>query len=231
MKKEEDEKNEDQPPEEASSRIPFPAPLIAIGVLIAALGFLYATKVWHRNEETAATADSATCVASRQLAERLKPLAHGEVAALAVSSTPQPLPELVFAGPDGKLVKLSDFRGRNILLNLWATWCIPCRREMPALNRLQAKRGGPDFEVVAINVDTARLDRPRAFLQEIGVKNLTFYADNKADVFETLKQAGKVLGLPTTLFVGKDGCAVGTMAGPAEWDSQDALALIDAAKG
>lgn len=228
MKKEDAEKDEDQPPEDASSRIPFPAPLIAIGVLIAAFGFLYATKVWHRNEETA---DPTLCVASRQLAERLKPLARGEVAALAVSSAPQPLPELVFAGPDGKLVKLSDFRGRNVLLNLWATWCIPCRREMPAFDRLEAKRGGPDFQVVAINVDTARLDRPRAFLQEIGVKNLAFYADNKADVFETLKQAGKVLGLPTTLFVGKDGCAVGTMAGPAEWDSPDALALIDAAKG
>jgi hypothetical protein len=102
---------------------------------------------------------------------------------------------------------------------------------MPALDRLQGERGGPDFQVVAVNIDTAKLDRPRAFLNEIGVKNLTFYADSKADVFETLKQNGKVLGLPTSILVGKDGCALGVMAGPAQWDSKDAIALINAAKG
>ncbi len=182
----------------------------------------------HRNE---AAADATACTATRSTAEHLKPLVHGEIAALALASTPRPMPELTFAGPDGKMVKLSDFRGRDILLNLWATWCIPCRKEMPALDRLEAERGGPDFQVVAINIDTARLDRPKAFLKEIGVKNLTFYADSKADVFETLKQDGKVLGLPTTILVGKDGCAIGTMAGPAEWDSKEALALIDAQKG
>lgn len=213
---------------EPSRRIPFPAPLIALVIFVAAVGLLYATKAMHRNEETAT---ASTCAASRGLAEQLKPLVHGEVAALALAATPQPMPELVFTGPDGKPVKLSDFRGRNVLLNLWASWCIPCRREMPALDRLEGKAGGSDFQVVAVDVDTARLDRPKAFLKEIGIKNLAFYADNKADVFETLKQNGKVLGLPTTILIGKDGCAIGTMAGPAEWDSADALALINATKG
>jgi thiol-disulfide isomerase/thioredoxin len=214
-------------PNEAAARKAVPAPLVSLIVIAAALAFLYATKASHRNE---APADATACAASRSLAARLKPLVHGEIAALALAAAPQPMPELNFAGPDGKPVTLSDFRGRDILLNLWATWCIPCRKEMPSLDRLEGKSGGPDFQVVAINIDTARLDRPKTFLNEIGVKNLALYTDSKADVFETLKQNGKVLGLPTTILIGKDGCAIGIMAGPAEWDSQEALALIAAEK-
>ena len=220
------DKNAD--PGDASSRVPFPAPLTAIVAFAAALGFLYVTKAFHRNE---AVAETKFCPITEAAIDRLKPLIHGEVAALALSATPRPMPKLTFSGPDGKEVKLSDFHGRNILLNLWATWCIPCRREMPALDRLEGKRGGPDFQVVAVNIDTARLDRPKAFLKEIGVKHLTLYTDSKAQVFQTLKQDGKVLGLPTSILVGKDGCAIGVMAGPAEWDSNDAVALINAAKG
>lgn len=219
---------EEDDPGKASIRIRFPAPLIAVVAFAAALAFLYATKASHRNE---AAAEAKTCPMTQAVIGRLRPLIRGEIAALALASQPRPMPELSFAGSDGKPVKLSDFRGRDILLNLWATWCIPCRREMPGLDRLQAKRGGPDFQVVAINIDTARLDRPKAFLNEIGVKSLTFYADTKANVFETLKQDGKVLGLPTTILVGKDGCAIGTMAGSAQWDSNEALALINAEKG
>jgi thiol-disulfide isomerase/thioredoxin len=123
---------------------------------------------------------------------------------------------------------LADFKGRTVIFNLWATWCVPCRLEMPALDRLQDKLGAKDFAVVAVNVDTARLDRPKAFLEEIGAKNLTLYADDKAAVLQSLKQAGKVLGLPTTILIGKDGCELGTMAGPAQWDSQDAWTLFNA---
>jgi thiol-disulfide isomerase/thioredoxin len=118
-----------------------------------------------------------------------------------------------------------------VLLNLWATWCIPCRLEMPALDRLQEKFGGKDFAVVAVNVDTARLDRPKAFLEGVGAKNLTLYTDDKAEIVQNLKKAGNVLGLPTTILVGKDGCELGTLAGPAQWDSQDALALLAAIEG
>ncbi|HYP57175.1 MAG TPA: TlpA disulfide reductase family protein, partial [Beijerinckia sp.] len=112
--------------------------------------------------------------------------------------------------------------------NLWATWCVPCRQEMPALDQLEAKLGSKDFEVVAVNIDTAKLDRPKAFLNEAGVKSLAFYADNTATIFQNLRTAGKALGLPTTILIGKDGCEIGTMAGPANWDSADALALLTA---
>jgi thiol-disulfide isomerase/thioredoxin len=198
-----------------------PSPLISLAILAAVLAFIYVMEARHRNETA-----SAACASSRAVVNRVAPLAQGEIAALALSNDPQPMPDLTFSGADGKPVKLADFRGRNVLLNLWATWCVPCRQEMPALDRLEGKRGGPDFQVVAVNIDTARLDRPKAFLNEIGVKNLAFYADNTANVFQVLKQDGKVLGLPTTILVGKDGCDIGIMAGPAQWDSQDALALF-----
>jgi thiol-disulfide isomerase/thioredoxin len=212
-------------PEDKSKRDPslnhIPSPLVSLAILAAVLAFIYVMEGGHRNETA-----SAACASTRATIGRLAPLVHGEIAALDLASEPKPMPELSFIGADGKTVKLTDFRGRDLLVNLWATWCVPCRQEMPSLDRLEAKRGGPGFQVVAINIDTARLDRPKAFLHEIGVKNLAFYADNTANVFQVLKQDGKVLGLPTTILVGRDGCDIGTMAGPAQWDSQDALALL-----
>ena len=196
------------------------AALIALGLV------LYGILPRHGKETEA----SSGCRETHDLIARLKPLVHGEIAALSLAAQSRPLPALSFAGPDGKSLTLEDFRGRDILVNLWATWCVPCRQEMPALDRLQAELGGGDFEVVAINIDTARLERPKAFLNEIGVKSLRFYSDSKADVFQVLKQDGKVLGLPTTILVGRDGCEIGTMAGPAQWDSPDGQKLIKAIK-
>jgi thiol-disulfide isomerase/thioredoxin len=208
-----------------STKRGFPSPLTSIIALGLVLLFIYGMKGWHHNE---AAAVANTCPVARALGAKLAPLVHGEVAALAIDSDPRPMPPLTFTDKDGKPVTLANFKGHNILLNLWATWCVPCRMEMPSLDKLQAARGNSDFSVVAVNIDTARLDRPKAFLQQIGVKNLTFYADNTANIFETLKQDGKVLGLPTTILVAKDGCDIGTMAGGAKWDSTDALALIGA---
>jgi hypothetical protein len=94
---------------------------------------------------------------------------------------------------------------------------------------LQARLGGPDFDVVAINIDTTRLDRRQAFLKEAGVEKLAFYTDRSADVFQTLKKAGKVTGLPTTLLIDADGCELGVMPGPADWASDDAVRLVKAA--
>jgi thiol-disulfide isomerase/thioredoxin len=197
---------------------------------IAALFALIASVLYAILEPGKETAEVAACAEARDVAARLAPLVHGEVAALSVAAHTKPLPDLVFDGPDGAKTKLSQFRGHVLLLNLWATWCVPCRQEMPALDRLQAKLGSQDFEVVAINIDTARLERPKAFLNEVGVKNLAFYADATADVFQKLKQNGKIIGLPTTFLIGKDGCEIASMAGPAQWDSGEALALITAAK-
>ncbi len=201
-------------------------------VLIGLAGALFAAVLYGMNrvggKESAGTA---ACAASADTARQIAPLAHGQIAALNISKSPKLATEIAFDGPDGKRLQLSDFKGKTVLLNLWATWCVPCRAEMPALDRLQAAVGGPDFEVVAINIDTARLERRKSFLESVGVKQLAFYTDSKADVFQTLKQAGKVLGLPATILIDPKGCELGVMAGPAEWDGPEAMALVRAAAG
>jgi thiol-disulfide isomerase/thioredoxin len=177
----------------------------------------------------AGSASAGECAASAALAPKLAPLARGDIAALAIAAEPRVMPALGFA-QDGKPVDLASFKGGIVLLNLWATWCVPCREEMPALDRLQGIAGDKAFSVVAVNIDTARLERPKGFLQEIGVKNLTFYADSTATAFQTLQQSGKLVGLPTSFLLGRDGCILGVLAGPAKWDGPDALGLIKAAK-
>src|SRR5204862_290034 len=128
---------------------------------------------------------------------------------------PRRLPDLAFADAEGKPHTLGDFKGKTVLLNLWATWCVPCRKEMPALDALQAKLGGDKFEVVAVNIDTRNLDKPKAWLQEVGVKRLGYYADSSAKVFQDLKAIGKAFGMPTTLLIDAQGCELGAIAGPA----------------
>ena len=170
------------------------------------------------------------CRPSAELAKRLAPLARGEVAAISIAAEPQKLPDLAFKDASGEPRKLADFRGRTVLLNLWATWCVPCRKEMPALDALQGKLGDDKFQVVAVNIDTRNLDKPKAWLDEVGIKGLGYFADPSAKVFQDLKAIGKALGMPTTLLIDPQGCELGTLAGPAEWASEDAIKLIEAAK-
>jgi thiol-disulfide isomerase/thioredoxin len=196
--------------------------LIAVVALaaVAAAGF-YGTR--------RQTGKGACPAASVALAEKLRLLAKGELAALAVA--PKLATPLAFNAPDGGKLTLADFKGRAVLLNLWATWCVPCRAEMPALDALQAEAGGPGFEVAAVNVDTARVERAAAFLDEIGVTHLARYADHSGDAFEALRLSGKALGLPTTLLVDAAGCEIGVVAGPANWASPEAVRLAKALQG
>ncbi|HTV31579.1 MAG TPA: TlpA disulfide reductase family protein [Methylocella sp.] len=200
--------------------------MLSSGILaVLALGLtLYGIKKTANKE----VAPSPECSGAAERTERLKPMVKGEIAALALAEHPSPVPELTFSTPEKSQANLTDFRGRTLLVNFWATWCVPCRQEMPSLDHLQSLRGSKDFEVIAINVDTTKLDRPQAFLNEIGVKNLKLYTDSTASAFESLRRSGELIGLPTTLLVDKEGCEIGSMAGPAQWDSQDALSLLDA---
>ena len=197
--------------------------VIGVALVAVAAGVLYGILA------PAGKKAPAQCAASDALLGRVSALEKGAVAAAASAKTAQPMTALDFIGPQGQPLTLDSFKGRVTLVNLWATWCVPCREEMPALDKLQAKVGSKDFEVVAINVDTARLERAKDFLKEIAIKNLAFYSDPKADVFYRLRTAGKVVGLPTTFLIGRDGCEIATMAGPADWSSEDALAMIRAA--
>jgi thiol-disulfide isomerase/thioredoxin len=169
------------------------------------------------------------CKDTVEIARRMAPLARGEVAAVAVARAPKTLPALAFKDAQGADKSLADWRGRTVLLNLWATWCVPCRKEMPALDALQDRLGGPGFEVVSVNIDTRDLDKPKEWLRSAGVKKLAYYADNNAKVFQDLKAIGKAFGMPTTLIVDPKGCELATLAGPAEWASEDAVKLVSAA--
>ena len=171
----------------------------------------------------------AACRPAIELAKKIEPFARGEVAAVNVAKTPLKLPNLAFEDATGKPLTLKQWRGRTVLLNLWATWCVPCRKEMPALDALEQRLGGPGFEVVAVNIDTRDADKPRAWLKEVGVQKLAYYADPTARTFQDLKAIGRAFGMPTTLLVDPNGCEIGTIAGPAEWASDDAIELIQAA--
>lgn len=169
------------------------------------------------------------CKGAAETALRIAPLARGEVAAVGVVKASKILPPLAFKDASGADKTLADWRGRTVLLNLWATWCVPCRKEMPALDALKARLGGPDFDVVAINIDTRDNEKPKAWLKEAGIVKLGYYADNSAKVFQDLKAIGKAFGMPTTLLVDPSGCELAALAGPAEWASDDAVMLVTTA--
>jgi len=172
-----------------------------------------------------------TCSAGAAAAQRIAPFVHGEVAAVSTSDEPRRIPDLAFKDASGATKTLADWRGRAVLFNLWATWCVPCRKEMPALDALQARLGGERFDVVAVNIDTRNPEKPKAWLKDVGINRLTYYADPSAKVFQDLKLADRAFGMPTTLLVDANGCEVGTLAGPAEWASDDAVKLISALIG
>jgi thiol-disulfide isomerase/thioredoxin len=171
------------------------------------------------------------CRGAVATAQKLGPLNRGEVAALTLATAPMRLPDLAFRDTAGTERKLSDFRGRTVLLNLWATWCVPCRQEMPALDTLQSKLGGDTFEVVAVNIDTRDTDKPKAWLKDAGIARLGYYHDSNARIFQDLKMINRAFGMPTSVLIDPQGCEIASLAGPAEWASDDALKLIGAAVG
>ncbi|SJM33676.1 TlpA family protein disulfide reductase [Mesorhizobium delmotii] len=149
-------------------------------------------------------------------------LATEPPANFAIHDTPQPVPEISFQDADGQPRTLADFSGKIVLLNIWATWCAPCRKEMPTLDRLQAELGGPDFEVVALSVDRKGHKAVRKFFDEIGVKHLALNIDTSSKAMFTLG----AFGLPLTLLIDRQGREVGRVVGPAEWDSPEMLGFI-----
>ena len=208
----------------ATRRIPFAIGAVALGAALGLGGFYGLGGLKQTSGDPA-------CRGAVTLAQKIAPLAHGEVAALTMATAPLRLPDLAFADGDGQPKKLSDWRGKTVLVNLWATWCVPCRKEMPALDELQTKLSGPNFEVVAINIDTRDPEKPRKFLQDAKLTRLGYFSDPKAKVFQDLKSIGRALGMPTSVLVDGQGCEIATIAGPAEWGSDDAVKLIKAALG
>jgi thiol-disulfide isomerase/thioredoxin len=209
------------------------SPYLVIGAALA-LGVLAGAAVLYvkgQGSGNQVVALETACPFDAAKAEALNAAAKGEVAAMLASDEPQLLKSLTFKGPDGKPKNLAEFSGRTVLLNLWATWCVPCREEMPALDRLQGAAGSGKFEVVAVNVDSGSDEKPRRFLEEIKVSKLAFYHEPELVLFNDLKKRGLVLGLPVTLLIGADGCLKAAMNGPAAWDSADAKTYLNLAIG
>jgi len=154
-------------------------------------------------------------------------LNKGAMAPLLVRPKPLDLPELSFAGPGGETKTLADFKGKIVLLNIWASWCVPCREEMPQLDKLQAELGGKDFEVVAVNIDRGGGGKAKKFLEETGAAHLAAYTDPSGKLFAAVK----AVGMPTTLLIDRDGREIGRLVGPADWGSAEGKRLIEAAVG
>lgn len=137
---------------------------------------------------------------------------------------PQAIPDLAFKDADGHAVRLSDWRGRAVLVNLWATWCAPCKTEMPSLDRLQAKLGGNNFVVVPLSTDRGGPKAPAEFFARQGISHLKLYNDDTAEAAIRMKAAG----LPLTLVINENGQEIARMVGPADWDSREIMAQLEA---
>jgi thiol-disulfide isomerase/thioredoxin len=146
---------------------------------------------------------------------------HG-LANLAWLGEPVPAPDTAFRTGTGEQVTLADFKGRAVVLNFWATWCAPCREEMPSLDRLAEMHGGDDLIVLPISVDRGEIDRIQAFYAETGVRHLGVFHDPDM----RLARKMRVFGLPTTMLIDHDGRIVAQLVGPAEWDSDEALEAV-----
>jgi thiol-disulfide isomerase/thioredoxin len=136
----------------------------------------------------------------------------------------KPVAALDFKDGDGQVRSLADFNGKVVVLNLWATWCVPCRKEMPALDRLQASLGGPDFAVVPLSIDRSGRETVAKFYSDIGVRELPIYTDTSG---EALHAVGAV-GLPTTLVLDRAGEEIARIIGPAEWDAPKVVEFLKA---
>jgi thiol-disulfide isomerase/thioredoxin len=164
----------------------------------------------------------AVAMALLPLAVSIQPAGAQAPAGFAVHESPRPLPDIQFENGEGDAISLADFRGKVVLLNIWATWCAPCRREMPTLERLQAELGGSDFEVVALSIDRNGLPVVKEFYEELGLQELGMYVDASAKASRELS----ALGVPTTLLIDREGSELGRLAGPAEWDSPEMVGFI-----
>lgn len=217
--------------DETRSRPVVVAAAVALAAAVVGGFALYVSGQPSGNSTTVATsgAGDAECAAKAGRAEAVAAAATGEVAAMLAVKPPVDLGHLAFNGPEGAAMSLADRAGKTVLVNLWATWCAPCRAEMPELDALQKEKGGAGFEVMAINVDTGDDEKPKKFLAETNVTALAYYSDHTMGVFNDLKKRGLALGLPVSLLIDGEGCLLAHMNGPAAWASADAKRLIDAA--
>lgn len=194
--------------------------LVALGLVLLATGGygLYA-------QEDASRAETAVAEVGETPDRVTRELSTGTLAAFVVHPEPRPVGDINFVDAEGSPLSLADWQGRVVLVNLWATWCGPCREEMPALAELQRQLGSDDFEVVAISIDRQGAEVAKPFLDEVGAEALELYLDPSTKVLAEFR----AVGLPASMLIDRSGREVGRMFGPADWASPEALRLIKAA--
>src|SRR5215469_273008 len=169
---------------------------------------------------TPGSTDASSSLSGRQESIADRSVRPARRNAKTLRSSPQP--EIRFQDDQGHDLTLADFRGRAVLLNLWATWCVPCRQEMPTLDRLEARLGGKDFLVIALSIDRKGVDAVRDFYREVGVEKLAIYLDPSGKGSRGLA----IPGVPTTLLIDQEGREVARKMGAAEWDGPEMVSLI-----
>lgn len=206
--------------------------LVAAGLAaIAGFGTVYLSFAPPDNgrpeakEDSGAAGAGAAATSAETAKWSLAGLNKGAMAPLLVRASPLDLPDINFNDASGATKSLADWRGKIVLFNIWASWCVPCRDEMPALDKLETDLGGDAFEVVAVNIDKNGPDKAKAFLQETGVTHLALYTDPSGKLFAALK----AVGMPTTLIIDRDSKEIARLVGPADWGSPEAKRVIEAA--
>ena len=197
-----------------------------IAALLGA-GVAIAIAFWWGN-----TGQAAQCAPQTAAAGKIDAVAVGQLAALNGTGTGRGYSDMKFTDEAGNPRTLKDFAGKALLVNFWASWCIPCRAEMPALDKLAAAENDNGFLVLPINLDLGDggLEKAKAFIDEGQWANLPLYADSTFEAFKQLQTSAVALGLPSTLLIDKNGCELAVLQGPAEWDSQDGRNVIAALK-
>ena len=157
-------------------------------------------------------------------AQGLDDLLTGEMRGLVIHDAPAPASELPFERADGTEGSLADYAGRHVVLNFWATWCAPCREEMPSLQNLQDQLGGESFTVVTLATGFNQPQAIRRFFEETGVTDLPQHRD----INQQIAREMGVFGLPITVILDPEGREIARLRGDAHWDSPEAIAVIEA---
>lgn len=161
--------------------------------------------------------------------QKIDSVAVGTLAALTGTGEGRGYADMAFKDATGADTTIGSFAGKKLLVNFWASWCVPCREEMPDLDALATKYNSDKFMVLPINLDMGEsgLEKARKFLADEGLQNLPLYADSTFDAFKRLQQQAVAIGLPATLLLDEKGCELAVLQGPAEWDTPDGHTVID----
>jgi thiol-disulfide isomerase/thioredoxin len=206
------------PPSGATSRL-------RLWVILGLAGLVVAIAAWMWLGNAGVARE---CPVQLEEATAIGDAATGELAALNGTGEGRGYATLAFTDAAGQAMTIADFKGKALLVNFWASWCVPCREEMPALDALATKYNSDAFMVLPINLDIGAggLEKAQDFLDENQFANLPLYADNTFAAFERLKQQAVAVGLPATLVLDENGCELGVLQGPAEWNTPDGEAVI-----